>query len=125
MEINIKSIPVKQLIERYKVFSAGDYWRTAENTVQIRVADLRNPNMEFLIALHELVEEWLCNKRGIKETDIQKFDIEHSHLFEPGNEPDAPYYNEHQVATIIEMIMCRELDIKWSDYDEAIGKIGV
>jgi hypothetical protein len=123
MEINIKSIPLKQLVERYGVDSAGDYWRPLADMVQVRVVDMGNPDYEFLIALHEMIEEWLCFKRKIQERDIQKFDQQFDHdgkTGEPGDDRNAPYYNEHQFATAIEKLMCNELKIKWCDYDEAV-----
>jgi hypothetical protein len=126
MEITIKSIPLKQLVERYGVESAGDYWRPTENNIQIRVVKMDNPDMEFLVAIHEMVEEWLCNKRGIKETDIQKFDQNFDELGkegEPGDDKNAPYRKEHFFATTIERLICAELGVDWNEYDAAIEKL--
>jgi hypothetical protein len=124
MNIKIQTLPLKVLVERYGVISAGDYWRDEDGTIQIRVADLNNEDMEFLVALHELCEQYLTFKRGIKEEDIQKFDQDHPDSEEPGAEPDSPYYKEHQIATIVEMIMANALGVNWIEYDQAIADLG-
>ncbi len=60
IEIAIVTIPQDQ--QRY--FTAGD-WFTEEFKTKIRVSDLDNARFEFLIALHELVEMFLCHDWGI------------------------------------------------------------
>lgn len=132
MEIWIKSIPLKELVERYGCESAGDYWRPTPNLLNVRAADTGNEDFNFLISLHELLEEILCTKRGIKETDIQAFDQMfdreqkeglHPEDAEPGNDPRAPYYREHMFATAMETLMCNEMGLKLCDYDEAVNAL--
>jgi hypothetical protein len=116
-EIHIATIPIEKM--RYPTL--GDY-RIYQNSIHIDVADTGNPDYDFLIALHELVECYLTIKRGIPEPTISAFDIEfekNERDGEPGDAPDSPYYAEHQVAGIVERILCGELGIRWCDYDTA------
>ena len=126
MEYWIKSIPLKQLMERYGAESVGDYWRPVRDSVQIRVAEMENQDYCFLVALHELVEEFLCTKRGIPEPEIQAFDQMFDKLEkegEPGDEPDAPYHREHVFATMIERMLADEIGVKWDEYEQAIDNL--
>ena len=99
--------------------TVGDYvWE--DGTLHITVADMGNENYNYLVALHELVESWLCQQRGIKEEDISTFDIQyekereegkHTISDEPGFDENAPYRKEHTIATGIEIIMAEQLGI--------------
>ena len=119
MNINIKTIP--QIEQRYA--TAGDYWWDKDGSLQIRVSELGNEDMEYLVAIHELTESYICEKRGIKETDIMAFDIAHSDSDDPGTLLDAPYYKEHLFASAIEMLIAEQLNINWQEYDNEILKL--
>jgi hypothetical protein len=100
----------------------------------ITVSDMNNPDYEFLVGIHELIEAYLCQKRGIKEEDVTAFDKQFEPYFlkdennkvggvdisEPGDDPKAPYYVEHQFATKIEMLVAEELGVDWEKYDKTI-----
>lgn len=82
---------------------------------------------EFLVALHEQIEYFLCRMRGIKEEDITNFDLEYEArreagdlTSEPGDDPLAPYNKEHVFATSIEKIVCKELGINWEEYEKTV-----
>ncbi len=90
-----------------------------------------NPDYEFLVALHELIESHLVQKRGIPDAAIDEFDIEFekrraaappdfADYAEPGSDPAAPYYREHQFATAIEKSVAEELGVDWDEYDRAV-----
>lgn len=103
--------------------TVGNYFTTSDDIRVIFVSDLLNPNYEYLIFLHEMVEQYLCFKNGIQEKDIDKFDMEHPELDEPGNNPKAPYFKQHAFATEIEAKMSVALEINWSDYETKQYKI--
>ena len=126
IEIYAKTVTMKEMVARYGCESLGDYWRNHPEVINIRSFDTGNNDYNFLIILHEMIEEWLCNKRGIKEPDIQAFDNEFDKKGlegEPGDDPQAPYYKEHQIATIIERIVAYELGIDWNQYEADCEKI--
>ena len=119
-EINIKVIPHNE--QRYE--TVGDYFRDEKGVMQIRVSEMSDKRYAFLVMIHEVAEVMLTETRGISEFDILAFDesfeanrIE-GNIEEPGDEPDAPYVDEHCIATAIERLMCAALGIKWKKYDE-------
>lgn len=99
--------------------SLGDYWADKHGFVHIRVVHLPDWRYEFLIAVHELVEEALTRHRGIAEPDIMAFDLAHPDLDDPGMDPAAPYHREHVTATAIEMLLAQELGVDWTAYGKA------
>lgn len=126
MRIDIQSIPHGN--QRYE--TVGDYWEEemlgGKVIRHIRVSDMGNEDYEFLVALHEMVESFLCKKRGISEESITEFDMEfeknrpEGNTDEPGNDQNAPYKKEHQFATRVEKMMAEELGVDWNEYDNAV-----
>lgn len=108
--------------EQHRYATLGDYFRAADGDVYIRVTDLPDWRHSFLIALHELVEEAVTYHRGISEPSIMAFDVAHPELDDPGMSPEAPYHAEHVLATCIEMLVARELDVDWVAYGEACAQ---
>lgn len=121
MRILIETVP--HSAQRYD--SVGDYFDAADGTMHIKVSDMGNDDYTFLVAIHELAEAWLCKKRGITDEMITGFDMafedarKDGDVSEPGDDPSAPYQNEHNFATSIERMMCAALGIKWADYESA------
>ena len=116
----IRTVPIDEM--RYK--TAGD-WLSDDPLLQtIVVVAMPDWRHSFLVALHELVEAALCNHRGIKEADVTAFDkcfaATISEDAEPGDDPNAPYYAEHQFASHIETEMADMLGVKWDEYEAAI-----
>jgi hypothetical protein len=103
---------VPHLSQRYS--TQGDFY-DIDGVTLIKVSDFGNEDIEYCIFIHEAIEQYLCRKRGIKEEDITKFDIE-SGLEDPGLSPDAPYHKEHMFAVKVEKMMAKELGMKWRDY---------
>lgn len=108
---------------------AGD-WRFEKNgDLAVASIPLGDWRMELLIQIHELVEAALCKHRNISDEDVTAFDALfeeerarglHADEDEDGDDPRAPYRQEHQTATLVEMIVARELDVKWSEYEQRI-----
>ena len=124
MKIQIKTIPHK--CQLYK--TVGNYYNK-NGTDHVFVSDMKNEDYAFLVAVHELVEMWLCRKRGIKEEDITAFDVQfekdreagqHSDAEEPGFDPKAPYVKEHTFATKIEKMVAAELGVEWDKYNDTV-----
>jgi hypothetical protein len=117
MKIVIESIPSAE--HRYDTW--GDWWYDADGTLQIRVSsdepDLPTENHQFLVALHELVEVWLCKQRGVTQEQVDEFDMVTAPTLgigedeEPGDHPLAPYRKEHRFAMMIEHMMAHELGL--------------
>ena len=100
----------------------GDYFYMEDGTLVVR-ALMKTPEdypKAFLIAMHELTEQMLTEKLGIKEEDIDLFDkqiVEQGGVAdEAGNEPNCPYKREHRFAENIERQLAHEIGIDWFDY---------
>ena len=125
MNIQIKTIPHNE--QRYD--TVGDWWWTPDGDLEIRVSDMNNWKYETLVAFHELAEVLLCKDRGIKQEDVDNFDIEfeknrpEGNTDEPGNDVNAPYKNEHKLATQLEFILAGGLNVDWDLYDKTVNEL--
>lgn len=125
MEIHIKTIPHSK--QRYE--TVGDYYFDKKGILQVRVSDMGCPIYEQMVALHELAEVMMVLHKGVKISDIDKFDKafeakrKEGNVDEPGDDPKAPYRNEHLIATAIEKIICAQLNIPWKKYDDTVNSL--
>lgn len=109
--------------------SCGDYMTDDSGLMHVSVSDMGNPDYEFLVAIHEIVEAKLCQKRGITDAEITAFDVEFEDkrkpgdVSEPGDQPLAPYASEHCTATAVERLMCAALGVSWQDYESAVLRL--
>lgn len=114
-------IPHKK--QRYP--SVGDYYKK-NGELHVRVSKM-NSKHEFLVFIHELIEWFLINEKGISIKSIDDFDILYEETktdnSEPGNDPNAPYYDEHQFATLIEKLLADKLGVNWLKYDENVNSL--
>ena len=125
MRIIIDTIPHSE--QRYE--TVGDWYYDVDGTVQIRVSDMGNWLFTMLVAVHELCEWILCRARGISQVEVDDFDkafesvrVE-GNTDEPGDEPSAPYHNEHCFATAVERMLCAALGLSWKTYDEKVNSL--
>jgi hypothetical protein len=121
--------------QRYPTVGDWDFNVMAKGTsleqtqVDIYVSKMGNEDYEFLVGIHELIEAYLCRKRGISEGSVTAFDIEFEskrpsgNTDEPGCDPAAPYYKEHLYATGIEKQISTELNVSWSEYEKTINAL--
>lgn len=95
MKIIMETLPhVTQIYE-----ACGNYWVDEDGTIQIRVSETGKDDFNWLVFLHEMIVQKLCEHRGIKLTD-----------------------KEHLFASGIEKIMASLLDIDWNKYSKTISK---
>lgn len=112
--------------------TCGDWRRDGAGTLWIRVSSEIGDKFASLVALHELVEVLLCEARGITTESVDAFDIEFEKqrakslvvdTSEPGDDPEAPYQNEHCIATGVERIVAAALGVRWDEYERAINAL--
>ena len=118
MRIEIKSIDPVAI--RYE--TCGDWIPLTDGSLQVLVPEYGNENSAFLVALHELVEAWLCRVAHIDEEAVSKFDIEHPELEEPGDSMHAPYHKQHMIATQVERDVCNAMGLDWHDHNAWVGR---
>ena len=129
LRIDVEVIPHNK--QRYE--TCGDWWWEAHMaTRKIRVSMLKNVDMEFCVAIHEMIEQHLCIKRVIRERIVTLFDMRfeeerakglHKPDAEPGDDPNAPYHKEHVFATNIERQLASEFGIDWESYERRIATL--
>lgn len=128
------SIYIKTIAhEKQRYPTVGDWFFEREGPDNIKlvilISDMGNPWFEYLVAQHEQMEAMLCLRRGILEKSVSDFDIAfeekrfEDNVDEPGDDPAAPYYKEHQYATIAERSMALELEIDWRTYDQTVSAL--
>jgi hypothetical protein len=116
MNIHIEFIPNAE--QRYETW--GDWFYDEKGDLVIKVSndipELPTQEHQFLVALHELIEVKLCEKRGITQKMVDDFDMGEVAASvpedeEPGDHPEAPYRKEHRFAMMIEHLMAHELGL--------------
>lgn len=118
MEWIIETIPHNQ--QRYN--TQGDYFVDENGVNIIRVSEFADYRISVIIAVHEMIEQFLTKTRSIKEENITKFDMEHSELDDPGRSSKAPYHREHMFCDAIDILLCDQLGIDYNNYQEAMPK---
>jgi hypothetical protein len=119
MRIVIETIPHAD--QRYT--TVGDWWVDEAGTWQIRVSELNNEKMAFLVGLHELIEMACCLSDGVTQEAVDEFDKHYDGEGEPGVDIEAPYYTQHQQATSVEQTVAAWLHVDWDSYDRAIERL--
>ena len=116
--------------EQQEYETCGNYKYVKElNTNIFTISDTGNDDYNFLIKIHEIIEEHLTRRVGIEEKDILEFDLLfekereeglHSDTDECGDDDRAIYKKQHQFATKIEQMLCDEMNLFWGDYEKII-----
>jgi len=123
VEFVISQVPHSR--QRYE--TVGDW--IPGRPAEIRVSKMKDQRYFFLVALHEMIEYELCKKNGISDNEVVAFDMNfeaerrmnmHPVEAEPGNDPRAPYRDEHDFATMVERMVALKLGVKWSAYEKAL-----
>lgn len=121
-----------RLKEQMRYRTAGDYYYVGnkhQGTMFVDVCKQKHPDYEFLILIHELIEQYLTESRGIPEQEIMDFDLKfeaerelglHTEEEEPGDDEHSPYKEEHRFAENIERQIAHELGVNWKKYEDEI-----
>lgn len=106
--------------------TCGNWVLTGEG-ICVDVSQMHNNDYHFLVMIHELVEAYLCWKRGITQDAVDAFDIafeaNRTDDSEPGHDPSAPYHHEHVFAEYIERLVAQELGVNWGVYDRIVSDL--
>jgi hypothetical protein len=110
---------------KHRYETVGDWYESGEiGTVIIDVSKMKDPRYEFLVAVHELIEMYLCDFAGITEKEVDKFDMgPGKDSDDPGMESEAPYRHQHLAATGIEMQLAALVDVDWKKYEEYLESL--
>jgi hypothetical protein len=118
MKIIVETIPHDK--QRYD--TAGDWFWTG-NDLNIRVSYMDDWRHVAAVAVHELVEVLLCRNKGIGQAQVDVFDTTYKGDGEPGDDPQAPYRDEHCYATAVERMLIAAFGISWDEYDRKVNEL--
>lgn len=116
MNVVLRSAPQ----HRIRADQVGDWWCFGENQFTIHVLETLSPEAQFAVAIHELVEAYLCRKDGVSDEVVSAFDEhyeaerkegKHNEDDEPGDDSRSPYRKQHRAATFVERAVCHVLNI--------------
>ena len=122
------SYVVSQVSHRRQRYDTVGDWIPGQ-PVRIHVSRMKDERYVFLVALHELIEYELCRMNGITDREVVEFDTNfekerrarlHSFDAEPGNDPRAPYREEHGFASMIERMVAQKMGVSWPAYERAV-----
>lgn len=132
--MEIKKIVIEVIPHKAQRYDTLGDWIVKNNELLIRVSDVDNFFYSLIIALHEVLEAVLCIRDGIKQEEVDMFDIMYEktrgngvapcgckHKDEPGDDSHAPYRIQHKKATELEKKLCRLLGIKWQIYNRYLN----
>lgn len=108
--------------------TVGNYGIGTNGEILIFVSDLHDEKFNMLVAIHELVEVTLTQHDGVSEKSITEFDMKfeekrNGNLDEPGDDPKAPYRDQHSLATSVERMLTGYMGLNWSDYEKACNSV--
>lgn len=126
MKLIIETIPHAD--QRYP--TVGDWTIASEEdgspVINIRVSrEVGDWRAQALVAMHEAIEALLCIEARVTQSQVDAFDMAYEKdreagnrnpEDEPGDDPCAPYYKQHQIATGFERILAAELKVYWNTY---------
>ena len=118
MRIVVRTIP-----HAHQAYPTVGDWVFNGDELIVFVSELGDTNMEFLVALHEMIEAMVCDKAGIAEIDVSSFDKGHPELDDPGGDRRAPYHRQHVFAENIERMVAQELGVDWNAYTAKVDNL--
>jgi len=122
---------IVQKPKKMRYATVGDYYKTKDGWVIVS-ADLDNPDYIFLVFLHEFIELYLTQRRGISVSQITRFDKwfenekSKGHFRQtarPGRHSEAPYRREHIFAEKIEKMIIKEIGISQKQQVKTENKV--
>lgn len=122
-------VEIKDNVSQMRYSTVGDYYLKEDGTLKFEIVDTGSSFFNKMILIHEMIEQSLCEFRGLPNDTIDKFDFQfeldrkNGNIDEPGFDPDAPYNKEHTLATSVEMMMCALSGVSWKEYGDRIDSI--
>lgn len=130
MKVTIETIPHSQ--QEYETIGDWKWTKTrngSEDLLWIGVSELGDWRKEMAVAVHELVEALLCRQAEISTQAVDQFDLNYENArtvsddSEPGDDPTAPYRDQHCYATAVERMLIPLFGLSWKEYEDAINAL--
>jgi hypothetical protein len=121
-EASVKDIEIHFIPqEKQRYHTVGD-WGAPWGIDTVRATRLSNDDHSFLIAIHELVEMYLCQRDCVSQQVVDEWDMNYDGGGEPGEHPNAPYKWQHQRAETVERVLAEILGVDWGFYQKEIDR---
>jgi len=121
MRVEIKTVDPAAM--RYP--TAGDWEWLPDGALMLKVPEYGGRDTSvLLVAIHEMIEAYLCKRDGVTDEQVTRFDIENPLLEEPGDHPGAPYHRQHAIAMAIERECALAMGAKWDEHDKWVFDVG-
>jgi len=105
--------------------TAGDWEWLPDGALMLKVPDYGGRDISvILVAIHEMIEAFLCRRDGISEEEVTKFDTDNPKLEEPGDDPRAPYHRQHIIAMALEREAAIATGTDWATHDKWVFDVG-
>lgn len=121
MRIEIKTVDPSAM--RYP--TAGDWEWLPDGALMLTVPEYGGNDVSvLLVAIHEMIEAYLCKRDGITDEMVTKFDTDNPLLEEPGDDLAAPYHKQHVIAMAIEKDCATATRTDWKAHDNWVFDVG-
>jgi len=108
-------------LQRYN--TCGDWRFSPQDELFVFISDCGNWQSELLVAVHEIVEAFLCKATGVSEAEVDKWDMANLNEKDPGILKGCPYRNQHISAEFVERLVARLLNTDWKEHEERLDKL--
>ena len=109
---------IKPEDQRYP--TAADWFTGPDGVRHFRISDMGEQSTR-LVAIHEQIEELLCNAAGVTQEQVDEWDNAHLDAEDPGLLPGCPYQEWHMIALAIEHMLAAEIGLDWGEHDDAVN----
>ena len=121
MRIEVKTVDPSAM--RYP--TAGDWEWLPDGALMLTVPEYGGNDVSvLLVAIHEMIEAYLCKRDGITDEQVTQFDIDNPLLEEPGDDLAAPYHKQHVIAMAIEKECATATRTDWKAHDNWVFNVG-
>jgi hypothetical protein len=125
----VRSVEIRVIDGKEQRYPTSGDWEFDAKSGHLLISVSRTGDWreEQSVAFHEFCEALLCIQRGVTQESVDEFDMHFEEArdpqdeSEPGDDPRAPYYLEHQIATIVEHLLATHLGLHWPTYNAHVG----
>ena len=101
----------------------GDWMEQGNELRIIRALRMDNLMDTYAVAIHEMVEQFLCARDGVSDEVVTAFDAawdNEDEYDEEGDDPTAPYHAQHLAAKAVERRFVEACGDTWEAYDARV-----
>ena len=119
----LKEVRIKFIPQREQVYATLGNYGEASDHVWFEITEFDNEDYSIAVLIHEIWEFYRNKKEGISVASVDKFDLSHPELDDPGLSKEAPYHKTHMEADAVERLYIIQSGNDWVDYEAAAEKI--